>query len=90
MKQKAQRFPQTKQKESAPKRRRMEEQATPVPESVQNPPPDSVPITTTTEPRVDPNDTTRIQEGQSSVTIVREVTAFPEIHPAAHELTTIL
>ena len=90
MKQKAQRFPQTKQKESAPKRRRMEEQATPVPESVQNPPTDSVPITTTTKPRVDPNDTTRIQEGHSSVSTVREATAFPKIPLVAHELAVIL
>ena len=49
-----------------------------IPELVQTPPPDSVPITTTTEPRVNPNDTTRVQEGQSSVTAVREATALTE------------
>ena len=65
-------------------------QPSPVPKSVQNPPPDSVPITTTTEPRVDPNDTTRIQEGQSSVRTVWEATAFPEIPSEAHELVVIL
>ena len=74
MKQKAQRFPQTGQKEPALKRRRTEDQTT----------------QTTTEPRVDPNDTTRIQEGQSSVSTVREATTFPEIPPAADELAIIL
>ena len=42
------------------------------------------------EPHVNPNDMTRIQEGQSSVTSVREATAFPEIPPATHELVAIL
>ena len=73
MKQKAQRFPQTRQKKSAPKRRRTEDQTT----------------QPTTEPRVDPHDTTRIQEGQSSVSTVRETTTFPEISPVAHELVVI-
>ena len=95
MKQNAQRFPQKKQKEPAPKRRRTEPtqqptQPSPIPESVQPSPTDSVPITTTMEPRVHPNDTSKIQEGQSSVMPVREATAFPEIPPAAHELAVIL
>ena len=74
-------------------RRRTEKQTTqpsPIPKSVQNSPPDSVPITTTIEPRVNPNDTTKVQEGQSSVTSVREASAFPKIPPTSHELTAIL
>ena len=93
MKQKAQCLPQKKRKEPTPKRRRTEESPTqpaPIPESVQNPPPESVPITTTTEPRVNPNHTTRVQEGQSSVTPIRVATVFPEIPLAAHELDAIL
>ena len=74
MKQKAQRFPQPWQKVSAQKKRRTRDQAT----------------QPTTVPRVNPNDTTRIQEGQWSITTVREATAFPEIPLAAHELIAIL
>ena len=41
-------------------------------------------------PCVNPNDTTRIQKGQSSVTTVREATAFSNIPPVSHELAAIL
>ena len=61
-----------------------------IPESVQPSPTNSVPITTTTEPRVNPNDTSRVQEGQSSVMLVQEAIAFPEIPPEALELAAIL
>ena len=91
MKEKAQRFLQKVQKEASPKRRRMEPtQPSPIPESDRPTPTESVPVTATTEPRVNPNDTSRVQAGQSSVTIVREATAFPEIPPVAHELAAIL
>ena len=42
------------------------------------------------EPHVNPNDTSKVQEGQSSGTTVREATVFLEIPPAAHELAAIL
>ena len=41
-------------------------------------------------PRVNPNDTTRLQKGKSSVTTVREAITFSDILPAAHELAAIL
>ena len=93
-KQRAGRFLQKLQMELASKRRRTE----PTPQSTQpssilesvHPPTKSVPATATTEPRINPNDTSKVQAGQSSVTTIREATAFPEIHLAAHELTTIL
>ena len=47
-------------------------------------------MTTPTEPPVNSNDTSRVQEGQSLVTLVREATTFPEIPPATHELAAIL
>ena len=94
-KQRAGRFPQKLRKEPASKRRRTERtpqstQPSLIPESAHPPPTESVPATTTTEPRINPNDTSKVQAGQSSVTTIREATAFPEIHLAAHELTTIL
>ena len=92
---KAGRFPQKLQKEPTSKRRRTEptQQSTkpsPIPESVCPTPTESVPVIATTEPHVKPNDTSKVQAGQSSVTTVREATAFPEIHPTAHELAAIL
>ena len=41
-------------------------------------------------PRVNPNDTTKVQKGQSSITTVREAVGFADIPPAAHELAAIL
>ena len=41
-------------------------------------------------PCVNPNDTTRLQKGKSSVTTVQEASAFSDIPPAAHELAAIL
>ena len=73
VKQRAQRFPQTKQ-EPAKKKLRTADQ---VPQ-------------TTQLPHVNPDDTTRIQKGQSSTATVREAVGFSNITPAAHELAAIL
>ena len=74
MKQKAQRFPKPQQEEPTQKKQRTEEQ-------ISKP---------THVPRVDPNNTTKIQKGQSSVTVVWEATAFLDIPPTTNELAAIL
>ena len=74
MKQRAQRFPQTQQEEPAQKKQRTDDQGT----------------QSTQIPRVNPNDTTKVQKGQSSITTVREVVGFADIPPIAHELAAIL
>ena len=74
MKQRSQRFPQTQQEEPAQKKQRTDDQAT----------------QSTQIPRVNPNDTTKVQKGQSSITTMREAVGFADIPPAAHELAAIL
>ena len=74
MKQRSQRFFQTQQEEPAQKKQRIDDQAA-----------QSEQIA-----RVNPNDTTKVQKGQSSITTVREAVGFVDIPLATHELVAIL
>ena len=50
---------------------------------------EQVPLTASV-PRVNPDDTSRIQKGQASTTTVQEAMGFSDIPPAAHELAASL
>ena len=74
MKQRAQRYSRPEQEEPAQKKQKTNNQ---VPSSTQ-------------VPRVNPDDTTRIQKGQASTATVQEALGFSNILIAAHEQTAIL
>ena len=74
MKQRAKRYPQPEIEEPAPKKQKTKDQ---------------VPLSASL-PRVNPDDTTRIQKGQASTTTVQEAMGFSDIPAAAHELAAIL
>ena len=45
---------------------------------------------TNEEGRVDPNDTSRVEKGKSSIMTPREVLGLPELPPTTHELAAIM
>ena len=45
---------------------------------------------TNEEGHVDPNDTSRVEKGKSSIMTPREALGLPELPPAAHEMASIM